>query len=82
MPLVSLWHSVYCWGNSGETGGVWGLHHHGAILSEKVSSKLAGKRALDLEGLLPPAGGKKSFYHFSVRGFPKATGAIAKYDTG
>lgn len=27
-------------------------------------------------------GEKKSFYHFSVRGFPKATRAIAKYDTG
>lgn len=57
MPLVSLWHGVDCWANSGETGGVWGLHHRGAILSGKVRSQLAGSRALGLEGLLPP--GKK-----------------------
>lgn len=38
---VCLWHNVDCWANSGETGGVQGLHHHGALLSGKVRSQLA-----------------------------------------
>lgn len=36
----------------------------------------------DLEGLLPPAGGNSLFKVFSLRGFPKAEGAIVKNDSG
>lgn len=70
-----LWHSVYCWGNSGETGAVTGLHHHGAILPEKVKTQLARTW--------------KDYCHrqeeivfsrfFSLREFPKA---VLKNDTG